>query len=112
LYKLSKIWENLRKHFFYLVDCSKFVPSLKNKSMTNNEQKLSEILDNQYDQESEKIFQHIVEMGVAAFQKTSPLFKYKDTDLLNKLIEHFESKEEYEKCAKLQKVQWCLKASE
>lgn len=80
--------------------------------MTNNEQKLSEILDKQYDQESEKIFQHIVEMGVAAFQKTSPLFKYKDTGLLNKLIEHFESKEEYEKCAKLQKVQWCLKASE
>ncbi len=77
--------------------------------MLNKEQNLSEILHKQYDDETQKIFDHIVAMGVSAFRRESPLFKYRDTDLLDRLIRHFESKEEYEKCDKLQKIQWCLK---
>lgn len=77
--------------------------------MMNKEQQLSDILEQQYDNECQKIFDHIVEMGANSFTRNNPLFKYRDTDILDRLIQHFEEKEEYEKCSKIQKIQWCLR---
>ena len=69
---------------------------------------LTKSLDELYDQQSRKLYAHIMEMGLDAFHKDSALYKYKDTDLLEKLITYFESVEEYEKCSDLQKVTWLL----
>lgn len=71
--------------------------------------KLEKQIDQVYDSQSRKLFEHIIEMGPSAFSKDCPLYKYKDTDLLDRLIAHFQELEEYEKCAKLQKISWRLK---
>jgi len=71
-------------------------------------EQLTKNLDEIYDQQSRKLYTHIMEMGMDAFSKDSALYKYKDTDLLKKLIDHFISTEEYEKCSDLQKVSWML----
>jgi len=57
-----------------------------------------------YDSQSRKLFDGIIGMGPKAFYKEGPLHKFKDTNLLEKLIKHFEKKEEYEKCGELKKI--------
>jgi len=52
-----------------------------------------------YDEQSRKLYDYIVEMGEEAFMPGKPLYKFRDTDLFDKLIAHFEASEEYEKCA-------------
>jgi DnaJ-class molecular chaperone len=52
-----------------------------------------------YDEQSRKLYDYIVEMGDEAFNEGKPLYKFRNTDLFEKLIAHFESTEEYEKCA-------------
>jgi hypothetical protein len=61
-------------------------------------------LDTAYDEQSRKLYDHIMEMGVAAFDFDNALHKYRESSLLKRLISHFESKEEYEKCAGLKEV--------
>ncbi len=67
--------------------------------------KFEKEIDELYDEQARKIFEHIEKIGDKAFAKNSPLYKYKDTTLLERLIKHFEEFEEYEKCAKLKSVQ-------
>lgn len=69
-----------------------------------NLQELSKSLDEFYDQQSRKLYEHIMDMGIDSFRKNGVLYKYKNTDLLQKLISHFESLEEYEKCSDLMKI--------
>ena len=68
-------------------------------------------LDSSYDEQSKKLYDHIMEMGVAAFDFDNALHKYRESSLLKRLIAHFESKEEYEKCADLKKVLVLLEKS-
>lgn len=89
---------------FYIWSVNKEQMDMENTELDN----LTKSLDELYDQQSRKLYDHIMEMGLDAFHKESALYKYKDTDLLKKLIAHFESLEEYEKCSDLQKVSWLL----
>jgi hypothetical protein len=56
-----------------------------------------------YDEQSRKLYSYIVEMGDQAFMAGNPLYNFRESDLFEKLIAHFESIEEYEKCAFLLK---------
>ena len=80
-------------------------------SNTSFEQ-LEKNIDELYDEQSRKLYDHIVEMGQEIFDKENPLYKYKDSDLLERLIKHFESVEEYEKCSKLLKISRLLSGVE
>ena len=50
-------------------------------------------------------------MGEKAFEEGSPLYKFRESDLFERLIKHFEDLEEYEKCAFLVKSSWSIKKS-
>jgi hypothetical protein len=65
---------------------------------------LSQHLDDLYFVQSRKLYRIIEEMGEGAFSKKGPLFKFRETPLLEKLIGYFESTEEYEKCSRLLKI--------
>jgi hypothetical protein len=62
-----------------------------------------------YDSHARKVYEGIIDMGERAFLVNGPLYKYKDSDLIDTLIEHFTETEEYEKCSELQEVSWRLK---
>ena len=69
---------------------------------TEDRKRLEEIensIEKLYDEQSRKLFDYIVQMGEEAFMEGQPLYKFRDTDLFDKLIIHFEANEEYEKCA-------------
>lgn len=66
--------------------------------------KLEKTIENLYDYESRKLFNFIIEKGENVFSEDSPLRKFKNTDLIERLIKYFESLEEYEKCADLTKI--------
>lgn len=61
------------------------------------------------DAQARRVYRDIIDMGERAFNINGPLYKYKDSDLIDLLIEHFQEKEEYEKCSDLQEVHWRLK---
>lgn len=71
--------------------------------------KIQENVGELYDSQSRKLFEAIVGMGAYAFSKKGPLYKFRDTNLIDKIIAHFEEMEEYEKCAELQKISLKLK---
>lgn len=70
---------------------------------------LEKSVDELYDNHARKVYQGIMDMGERAFLVNGPLYRYKDTDLIETLIDHFIEKEEYEKCSELQEVSWRLK---
>lgn len=102
----------MMKTFFYL-NRRFYICNIKikkgNKMENTNLQQLEEKVDKIYDEQSRKLYDHIVELGTQVFSKENPLYKYKDTDLIPRLISHFESLEEYEKCSKLLKISRCIK---
>mgnify|MGYP001193189445 FL=1 len=54
-----------------------------------------------YKSSCERIYAHISKEGAKSFKEGGPLYKYRDGKLAEKLIKHFESTEEYEKCGVL-----------
>jgi len=64
---------------------------------------IEDSIEKLYDEQSRKLYNYIVEMGDQAFMAGNPLYNFRDSDLFEKLISHFESTEEYEKCAFLLK---------
>jgi hypothetical protein len=64
----------------------------------------SQYIKELYSVQSIKLFELIEKMEEEAFSESGPLFKFRKTDLLAKLIEYFESIEEYEKCSDLLKI--------
>lgn len=58
-----------------------------------------EEIDKMYDEQSRKLYSYMEREGEKAFDKESPLYKFINTDLFERLISHFEETEEYEKCA-------------
>lgn len=81
---------------------------------TDNIKKLQDLenhIDELYDEQSRKLYDYIENMGAKAFDKGYPLHKFCDSDLFERLIAHFESLEEFEKCAFLVKASWEIKRS-
>jgi len=72
--------------------------------MKTSDLELEKIIEKQIDFESRKLFNYIAENGSKVFLEGHPLHRYKDTELIERLIQHFESIEEYEKCSVLLKV--------
>ena len=68
-----------------------------------------EEIDKMYDEQSRKLYSYIEAGGEKAFEKESPLYKFLKTDLFERLISHFESTEEYEKCAYILKLSQRIK---
>jgi len=68
-------------------------------------------IDKMYDAQSRKLYSYIESEGDKAFAKESPLHKFIDTDLFERLISHFESTEEYEKCAYILKISQIVKSN-
>lgn len=66
--------------------------------------KLEKTIDDLYDYETRKLFNFIIEKGEEVFSDDSPLRKFKGTDIIERLIRHFESLEEYEKCEELSRI--------
>ena len=64
-----------------------------------------EEIDRAYDQDSRRLYDFIRAKGIEAFKEEGKLRNFVKSDLFEKLIEHFESKEEYERCAYLLKIQ-------
>lgn len=62
-----------------------------------------------YRSSCERIYSHISKEGVKSFKEGGPLYKYGDGKLVEKLIQHFESTEEYEKCGVLALIRKELK---
>jgi DNA-binding transcriptional regulator GbsR (MarR family) len=89
----------LSNRLFYIYNINQ-----KTKNMSNEIDELEKSLDQLKDEQSRKLYDHIVEMGISAFERDSALYKHKDSGLLERLISHFQEIEEYEKCAKLLKV--------
>jgi hypothetical protein len=56
-------------------------------------------LDKMYDYNARKLYDYALVEGPDAFQIDRPLHRFLRTDLLERLIAHFEETEEYEKCA-------------
>jgi hypothetical protein len=46
----------------------------------------------------DRLFLHLVLHGASAFEATNSLSKYKDKKLLDRLIDFFEKKQDFEKC--------------
>ena len=65
---------------------------------------IEEEIDKAYDQDSRRLYDFIRARGVEAFKENGKLHSFIKTDLFDKLIRHFEEKEEYERCAYLLKV--------
>lgn len=76
--------------------------------MEINNIELEKIIDRQIDLESRKLFDYINKNGPKAFLEGNPLSKYRETDLIDRLINYFESNEEYEKCSVLVNVKKSL----
>jgi hypothetical protein len=76
--------------------------------MEINDLELEKILDKQIDIESRKLFDYINKNGSKAFTEGNPLYQYRETDLINRLINYFEANEEYEKCSVLVNVKKSL----
>lgn len=72
-------------------------------------QNIEEEIDKLYDAQSRKLYNYIAIEGEKAFEEKSRLHKYLETDLFERLISHFETTEEYEKCANLLKLSRKLK---
>lgn len=72
--------------------------------MDINNIELEKIIDKQIDVESRKLFDYINENGPKSFSEGNPLYRYRETDLINRLILYFEANEEYEKCSVLVNV--------
>lgn len=53
---------------------------------------------------SQILFESIEKKGAWCFSPGGPLFKYRKSDLIDKLIECFVDTEEYEKCSFLLKI--------
>jgi len=68
-----------------------------------------EEIDRMYDEQSRKLYSYMEREGEKAFVKESPLYKFINTDLFERLISHFESTEEYEKCAFVLKLSQKIK---
>jgi uncharacterized protein Yka (UPF0111/DUF47 family) len=62
-------------------------------------QKIESDIDKMYDAQTRKLFDYMLLEGEKAFEEGNPLNKFLGTDLFERLISHFESTEEYEKCA-------------
>jgi hypothetical protein len=61
-------------------------------------QMTDEELDKLYDKKVRKLYHHIFIYERYAFERGEPLHRFLGTCLMEKLINHFEEKEEYEKC--------------
>jgi hypothetical protein len=72
-------------------------------------EKMFESFEDLYSFRSRKLFDLIEKLQEKAFLKNGPLHKYKESVLLDKLIEYFESTEEYEKCSILSKTKRKIK---
>ena len=68
-----------------------------------------EEIDKMYDEQSRKLYSYMEREGEKAFKKESPLYIFINTDLFERLITHFESTEEYEKCAYVLKLSQTIK---
>lgn len=55
-----------------------------------------------------ELYNIILEYSLQLFDKKNPLILIRETDMLDVLIYHFESYEEYEKCLRLVKTKKCL----
>jgi hypothetical protein len=55
-----------------------------------------------------ELYDIILEYSLQIFGRTNPLMLIRETDMLDVLIYHFESYEEYEKCLRLVKTKKCL----
>lgn len=62
-------------------------------------QEIEKEVDQLFDSKSRKLYNYMAIEGTKAFKEGGPLNKFLGTDLFEKLISHFESTEEYEKCA-------------
>lgn len=60
--------------------------------------KIEDDIDRLYDARIRKIYDYILLEGESAFEEGRRLNKFLGSDLFEKLISHFESTEEYEKC--------------
>lgn len=98
----------LPNRIIYICKVNKKQRDMNNSQSQNQATKSIDVV---YDEQSRKLYEHIMEMGVSAFEGDSALRKYRESNLLKKLISHFESKEEYEKCGDLKKVLVLLEAS-
>ena len=65
---------------------------------------IEEEIDKAYDQDSRRLYDFIRAKGAEAFKREGKLNSFINTDLFDKLIKHFEDKEEYERCAYLVSV--------
>ena len=65
---------------------------------------LEEEIDKAYDQDSRRLYDFIRAKGADAFKEDGKLHSFIKSDLFEKLIQHFEEKEEYERCAYLLSV--------
>jgi hypothetical protein len=59
------------------------------------------LLEKEIDAKARELFRYIVRNGPIVFREGYPLFKYKETDILDRLVKYFENLEEYEKCHRL-----------
>lgn len=64
-------------------------------------EKFENEIDRMYDAQTRKLYDYMLVEGESAFNKGNPLHKFLKTDLFDRLIAHFETTEEYEKCAYL-----------
>jgi len=62
-------------------------------------EKFEEQIDRMFDVQSRKLYDYMLVEGAEAFKEGNPLNKFLKTDLFERLIAHFESTEEYERCA-------------
>ena len=69
----------------------------------NRLEKLESDIDRMYDAQTRKLYDYMLLEGEKAFEEGNPLNKFLGTDLFERLISHFESTEEYEKCDELWK---------
>jgi hypothetical protein len=56
-------------------------------------------IDQMYDSQTRKLYNYMAIEGAEAFKPGKPLNKFLSSDLFERMISHFESTEEYEKCA-------------
>jgi len=64
----------------------------------NRLEKLESDIDRMYDAQTRKLYDYMLLEGEKACEEGNPLNKFLGTDLFERLISHFESTEEYEKC--------------
>jgi len=61
--------------------------------------KLEDEIDQLYDAQIRKIYGYMFIEGESVFEEGKPLNRFVKSDLLERIVKHFESTEEYEKCA-------------